>query len=59
MAGALLRQESTIFLASVPKLYAPTAQAAKRFIEYFVTNIRNLNTRRAYFCAVLAFLQLV
>ena len=36
-------------------LYAPTAQAAKRFIEYFAANIRNPNTRRAYFHAVLEF----
>ena len=42
-------------LARVPSLYAPTAQAAKRFIEYFAANIRNPNTRRAYFRAVLDF----
>jgi len=40
---------------SVPALYAPTPQAAKRFIEYFAAHIRNLNTRRAYFRAVLDF----
>src|ERR1700690_3442799 len=40
---------------SVPALYAPTAQAAKRFIEYFAANIRNPNTRRAYLHAVLEF----
>jgi site-specific recombinase XerD len=40
---------------AVPALYAPSAQAARRFIEYFVANIRNLNTRRAYFRAVLEF----
>jgi site-specific recombinase XerD len=40
---------------AVPVLYAPTARAAKRFIEYFAANIRNLNTRRAYFHAVLGF----
>src|ERR1700691_3273935 len=38
---------------AVPALYAPTAQAAKRFIEYFAANIRNPNTRRAYLRAVL------
>jgi site-specific recombinase XerD len=37
---------------SVPVLYAPTAHAAKRFIEYFAANIRNPNTRRAYLHAV-------
>ena len=41
--------------SSVPALYAPTAQAAKRFIEYFAANIRNPNTRRAYLHAVLDF----
>src|SRR5262249_12498676 len=52
---ALVRPASSQLLGSVPKLYAPTAQAAKRFIEYFAANIRNPNTRRAYFRAVLAF----
>lgn len=42
-------------LGSVPKLYAPSAQAARRFVEYFAANIRNPNTRRAYFRAVLQF----
>jgi len=41
--------------ASVPRLYAPNAEAAKRFIEYFAANIRNLNTRRAYLHAVREF----
>jgi site-specific recombinase XerD len=36
-------------------LYAPTARAAKRFIEYFAANIRNPNTRRAYLHAVVEF----
>jgi site-specific recombinase XerD len=40
---------------AVPALYAPTAQAAKRFVEYFAANIRNPNTRRAYLRAVLDF----
>jgi site-specific recombinase XerD len=40
---------------SVPMLYAPTARAAKRFIEYFAANIRNPNTRRAYLHAVVEF----
>ena len=37
---------------SIPALYAPTAQAAKRFVEYFAANIRNRNTRAAYMVAV-------
>ena len=49
------RSLSDTVTARVPKLYAPTAQAAKRFIEYFAANIRNPNTRRAYFRAVLDF----
>jgi site-specific recombinase XerD len=49
------RSLSGAVVARVPKLYAPTAQAAKRFIEYFAANIRNPNTRRAYLRAVLAF----
>ena len=40
---------------SVPTLYAPSSQAAKRFIEYFAANIRNPNTRRAYLRAVIGF----
>src|SRR6266403_3983160 len=42
-------------LATVPALYAPNPEAAKRFIEYFAANIRNVNTRRAYLHAVREF----
>jgi hypothetical protein len=42
-------------LAAVPALYAPNPEAAKRFIEYFAANIRNVNTRRAYLHAVREF----
>ena len=42
-------------LARIPKLYAPDAKAAKRFLEYFAANIRNANTRRAYFRATREF----
>jgi len=31
-----------------PKLSAPDKEAARRFIEFFIANIRNSNTRRAY-----------
>ena len=34
--------------ASLPRLFAPDAAAARRFIEFFTANIRNPNTRRAY-----------
>lgn len=40
---------------AVPKLYAPSASAARRFIEYFAAAIRNPNTRRAYLRAVIEF----
>ena len=40
---------------AVPNLYAPSARAARRFIEYFAANIRNPNTRRAYLRAVTEF----
>ena len=56
MTNTLLRRSpSSAAAAAVPALYAPTARAAKRFIEYFAANIRNPNTRRAYFHAVLEF----
>jgi len=32
----------------LPALFAPDAQASRRFIEFFTANIRNPNTRRAY-----------
>jgi site-specific recombinase XerD len=55
MGKDLVRSGGMGSTATVPALYAPTAQAAKRFIEYFAANIRNPNTRRAYFHAVLEF----
>ena len=55
MGKEITRPVSAGLHSSVPALYAPTAQAAKRFIEYFAANIRNPNTRRAYFHAVLEF----
>src|SRR6202050_3432 len=55
MGKELVRSAGVGSTATVPALYAPTAQAAKRFIEYFAANIRNPNTRRAYFHAVLEF----
>lgn len=33
---------------SLPALFAPTPDAAKRYVEFFTANIRNANTRRAY-----------
>lgn len=40
---------------ALPALFAPTPQAATRFIEFFTANIRNSNTRRAYLRAVTNF----
>jgi site-specific recombinase XerD len=40
---------------SLPALFAPTADASKRFIEFFTANIRNPNTRKAYAWAVREF----
>ncbi len=36
----------------LPALFSPTADASKRFIEFFTANIRNPNTRKAYAWAV-------
>ena len=42
-------------LARVPQLFAPNPDAAKRFLEFFAAQIRNPNTRKAYFRAVSRF----
>jgi hypothetical protein len=40
---------------SVPALFVPNAKAAERFFEFFTANIRNINTRRAYYKAACRF----
>ena len=40
---------------SLPKLFLRSPDAGKRFWEFFTANIRNRNTRRAYFIAVAHF----
>ena len=40
---------------SLPKLFLRAPDAAKRFWEFFTANIRNRNTRKAYFVAVTRF----
>lgn len=35
-------------LAALPALFTADAKAAKRTVEFFTAQIRNLNTRRAY-----------
>jgi integrase/recombinase XerD len=39
----------------VPALFAPDNQSAMRFLEFFTANIRNANTRRAYYKAASRF----
>jgi len=41
--------------ANLPALFVASEQAGKRFWEFFTVNIRNPNTRRAYFGAVSQF----
>jgi hypothetical protein len=38
-----------------PALFVPDATAAERFFDFFASNIRNKNTRRAYYRAACAF----
>jgi integrase/recombinase XerD len=40
---------------NLPKIFLRTPDGAKRFWEFFTANIRNRNTRRAYFVAVTRF----
>jgi integrase/recombinase XerD len=40
---------------NVPKIFLQSAEASKRFWEFFTANIRNRNTRKAYFVAVAQF----
>lgn len=49
--GTLVRFESIaeVTLAQVPAFFAPDPRAARHFLEFFAANIRNANTRRAYF----------
>lgn len=50
-----LRRSQAAALAVVPALFAPRPEAAKRFLEFFAAQIRNPNTRKAYFRAVSRF----
>jgi len=45
--------------AKLPALFLAGAKASERFWEFFAANIRNKNTRRAYYKAVCRFLRLV
>lgn len=46
---------ATLAGASLPALFAPDAMSAKRTFEFFVANIRNPNTRKAYIAAASEF----
>ena len=41
--------------ANAPALLLPNAKSAKRFFDFFTANIRNRNTRRAYYKAACRF----
>src|SRR6266481_5500092 len=41
--------------ARLPALFLPDAKASERFWEFFAANIRNKNTRRAYYKAACRF----
>jgi len=43
------------FAATPPTLFLPHAKAAECFFDFFTSNIRNKNTRRAYYKAVCGF----
>jgi hypothetical protein len=42
--------------ARLPALFLADAKSSERFWEFFAANIRNRNTRRAYYKAVCSFL---
>lgn len=42
-------------LGQVPAIYSASPKAAKRFLEFFAAEIRNRNTRKAYYKAVVRF----
>jgi site-specific recombinase XerD len=47
--GATVTQQLTALRqTSLPALFAPDKDAARRFVEFFTANIRNPNTRKAY-----------
>jgi site-specific recombinase XerD len=46
---------ATQLALSVPAFFTPTPAAGERFVDFFTSNIRNRNTRRAYRHAVAEF----
>lgn len=45
----------TSIAGTAPTVFLPNSKAAERFFEFFTANIRNKNTRRAYYKAVCRF----
>ena len=45
--------------ATLPAVFLPHEKAAERFFGFFTANIRNKNTRRAYYKAVCRFSDVV
>ena len=41
--------------ANAPALFLPNTKTAERFFDFFTSNIRNKNTRRAYYKAICRF----
>ena len=41
--------------ATAPTIFVASPKAAERFFDFFTSNIRNMNTRRAYYKAVVRF----
>jgi site-specific recombinase XerD len=58
-ADGLVAFEGPAYLAvlnaRLPALFLPDAKASERFWEFFAANIRNKNTRRAYYKAACRF----
>ena len=54
MSGELVADtlgELTLVGSAPPALFLPDAKTPERFWEFFAANIRNKNTRRAYYKA--------
>jgi hypothetical protein len=44
-----------VLIKKPPAVFLPNRKTAERFFDFFTSNIRNKNTRRAYFQAVCRF----
>jgi site-specific recombinase XerD len=52
---ALVPRGLAALAPKTPVLFLPNAKAAERFFDFFTANVRNKNTRRAYYKAVCRF----